>query len=265
MNCELQTKVIFKPDGKEVDRVWVRRGFFEDGHLLRKEALTKDGKWLPYGSGEVYPIEGYLEFTCGVLEDPSEQPDKLEEKKVEVSIVCPKCQDSGFTEENHGLLMVLCDCEAGKKKSEELGLSTPDGGIILPPENMELAGNEPIIPSSQMAKDEEESGESLVEVAAEANAFANSLMPKLEGENSRTGQQINFALCAHENQPDECQECKRKREAEYELEKRIALGGRSDSNSGIRQPDSNIGSASTSQPQQHRERKSKKTSRKRVK
>jgi len=29
---------------------------------------------------------------------------------------CEKCQDKGFTEENHGLVMVLCDCEAGKRK-----------------------------------------------------------------------------------------------------------------------------------------------------
>ena len=33
---------------------------------------------------------------------------------------CEKCQDKGFTERNHGLLMVLCDCEAGKAKRVEL-------------------------------------------------------------------------------------------------------------------------------------------------
>ena len=35
---------------------------------------------------------------------------------------CEKCQDRGFTEEDNGLLMVLCDCEAGEKKREELGM-----------------------------------------------------------------------------------------------------------------------------------------------
>ncbi len=35
---------------------------------------------------------------------------------------CEKCQDRGFAEKNHGLLMVLCDCEAGQKKRVELGL-----------------------------------------------------------------------------------------------------------------------------------------------
>jgi len=29
--------------------------------------------------------------------------------------MCEKCQDKGFTEENHGLLMILCDCEKGKE------------------------------------------------------------------------------------------------------------------------------------------------------
>jgi len=36
--------------------------------------------------------------------------------------MCEKCQDKGFTEENHGLIMILCDCEAGKKMRAELGL-----------------------------------------------------------------------------------------------------------------------------------------------
>ena len=28
---------------------------------------------------------------------------------------CEKCQDRGFTEENHGLRAIFCDCEAGKE------------------------------------------------------------------------------------------------------------------------------------------------------
>ena len=27
---------------------------------------------------------------------------------------CEKCQDRGFTEENHGLIMRFCDCEKGR-------------------------------------------------------------------------------------------------------------------------------------------------------
>ncbi len=29
--------------------------------------------------------------------------------------MCEKCKDKGFTEENHGLLMIFCDCEVGKE------------------------------------------------------------------------------------------------------------------------------------------------------
>ena len=28
---------------------------------------------------------------------------------------CAKCQDRGFIEENHGLIVILCDCEKGKE------------------------------------------------------------------------------------------------------------------------------------------------------
>lgn len=30
-------------------------------------------------------------------------------------VVCEKCQDRGFIEENHGLIVILCDCEKGKE------------------------------------------------------------------------------------------------------------------------------------------------------
>ena len=29
--------------------------------------------------------------------------------------MCEKCQDRGFIEENHGLIVIACDCEAGKE------------------------------------------------------------------------------------------------------------------------------------------------------
>ena len=35
---------------------------------------------------------------------------------------CEKCQDRGFTEENHGLVMVPCDCDAAQAAAESLGI-----------------------------------------------------------------------------------------------------------------------------------------------
>ncbi|GAH38602.1 unnamed protein product [marine sediment metagenome] len=46
---------------------------------------------------------------------------------------CEKCQDRGFTEQEHGLIMVLCDCEKGKAMMEELtGEATfpADNGVV---------------------------------------------------------------------------------------------------------------------------------------
>ena len=51
-----------------------------------------------------------------------------------IKINCEKCQDKGFTEKNAGLFMVLCDCEAGKKKREELGLPDPLSRMAESPE-----------------------------------------------------------------------------------------------------------------------------------
>ena len=34
--------------------------------------------------------------------------------------MCEKCQDRGFTEKEHGLVMVFCDCEKGKEKRVEI-------------------------------------------------------------------------------------------------------------------------------------------------
>ena len=64
--------------------------------------------------------------------------------------LCPKCLGTGFIEKEHGLFRPFCDCEKG---------------IAL---RVEITG--------------ETSEETLTEVAADANAFANALMPRLEGE-----------------------------------------------------------------------------------
>ncbi len=56
---------------------------------------------------------------------------------------CEKCGDRGFTEQEHGLVMVLCDCEKGKElRAEITGETLPEfpavsigGGI---PEGMEV-------------------------------------------------------------------------------------------------------------------------------
>ena len=39
---------------------------------------------------------------------------------------CEKCGDKGFTEEQHGLVMVLCDCEKAREVAEAQGM----GGIL---------------------------------------------------------------------------------------------------------------------------------------
>ena len=35
---------------------------------------------------------------------------------------CEKCQDRGFIEEEHGLNVILCDCEKGKEVAEKQGI-----------------------------------------------------------------------------------------------------------------------------------------------
>ena len=35
-------------------------------------------------------------------------------------MICEKCEGRGFTEQEHGLVMVLCDCEKGKAKRAEI-------------------------------------------------------------------------------------------------------------------------------------------------
>ena len=39
---------------------------------------------------------------------------------------CAKCQDRGFTEQNHGLLMIICDCEKGQAVKAALTGETPN-------------------------------------------------------------------------------------------------------------------------------------------
>ena len=40
---------------------------------------------------------------------------------------CEKCEDKGFTEQEHGLIMILCDCEKGGTKRAELMGEVDDG------------------------------------------------------------------------------------------------------------------------------------------
>lgn len=64
--------------------------------------------------------------------------------------ICETCQGKGFIEYEHGLIMVFCDCKKGRELRAE---------VTGPPTE-----------------------ETLVEVAAEANVLADTLMPRLEGE-----------------------------------------------------------------------------------
>jgi len=36
--------------------------------------------------------------------------------------MCDKCQDRGFTEENHGLTVILCDCDKAREVAEKEGI-----------------------------------------------------------------------------------------------------------------------------------------------
>ena len=47
---------------------------------------------------------------------------------------CEKCQDRGFTEEEHGLIRVFCDCEKGKALKREITgeIDDSDGGTGQP-------------------------------------------------------------------------------------------------------------------------------------
>ena len=38
------------------------------------------------------------------------------------STVCSKCQDRGFTEKNHGLTVILCDCDKAREVAERNGI-----------------------------------------------------------------------------------------------------------------------------------------------
>ena len=58
--------------------------------------------------------------------------------------MCEKCQDRGFTEQEHGLIMVLCDCEKGKALREEITgeVEQAEEGGILTKEILQRASDE---------------------------------------------------------------------------------------------------------------------------
>jgi len=51
--------------------------------------------------------------------------------------MCEKCQDKGFTEENHGLIRILCDCDKAREVVEREGIPwrKDDSGIRQPDTN----------------------------------------------------------------------------------------------------------------------------------
>ena len=50
---------------------------------------------------------------------------------------CEKCLDKGFIEENHGLIVILCDCERGKE------YRTQREAILGIPGEIDDSGTEP--------------------------------------------------------------------------------------------------------------------------
>ena len=71
-------------------------------------------------------------------------------------IICPKCLGKGFTEQDHGLLMIPCDCEKGQEwKREITGETSDDSTSGARPDN-QAAGSgdtgEPAKPKKPKAK-----------------------------------------------------------------------------------------------------------------
>ncbi len=78
----------------------------------------------------------------------------------EAPSVCGKCGGRGFTEKEHGLVSVFCDCEKGKELRAEVTGEAPNvvGTHIIPPPNETIIveGGENVIPlgSSVITSDE---------------------------------------------------------------------------------------------------------------
>jgi len=59
-----------------------------------------------------------------------------------MKIICKKCGDKGFIEENHGLIMVQCDCEAGEAKEIELRGRLDDSNNRTRRDNQPIGGSD---------------------------------------------------------------------------------------------------------------------------
>jgi len=77
---------------------------------------------------------------------------------------CEKCQDRGFVEFEHGLIMQFCDCEKGRALRKEVigGMPDPDSSYVVSSKNMVLGKNEPIIPLSKMGEIPEDNPKCLI-------------------------------------------------------------------------------------------------------
>jgi len=109
---------------------------------------------------------------------------------------CEKCQDRGFTEENHGLTMILCDCEAGKRKREELGL--PDTKF-----NHAEAINNAV----------RTGGEGLAQLKQDAHELGIDFNEGIDDSNSRAGQPNSDIGSADTRKPKQPKKPKAKRKA----------------------------------------------------
>ena len=72
--------------------------------------------------------------------------------------MCEKCQDKGFIEEEHGLIMIFCDCEKGKalraEVTGEIADATDIDSRIGQPNSADGSGDtsQPIKPRKQKRK-----------------------------------------------------------------------------------------------------------------
>jgi len=59
-------------------------------------------------------------------------------------VVCEKCQDRGFTELEHGLIRVFCDCEKGQALREEVtGVVNDSSSGIEQPDKLAINSPKP--------------------------------------------------------------------------------------------------------------------------
>lgn len=136
MECEVVIKLKLDPENPLAQ---VRKTVIgDDGKVDRRYGLSRDGEWIEVPEAAMYPEECYLPivpYPVGKVIEIKEEEGHLDvkaeltaegvEKLKEIGILpvnCEKCQDRGFTEQEHGLVRVLCDCDKAREVAEIAGI-----------------------------------------------------------------------------------------------------------------------------------------------